>query len=109
MDFKIPEGYVIDDNDFESDPLAGTVDPETGLNYATDDDVRDAIAELTKAMAEFSDEYIKNMSQEEKDKLNKAFAEMDACKTAEEREAIFLKYFPEAEKQHFEGIEVPSF
>ncbi len=109
MDINIPEGYVIDDDDFESDPLAGTVDPETGLTYATDDDVREAIAELTKAMLEYSEEHKRNMPQEEKDKIAKAFAEMDACNSEEEREAIFRKYFPDAEEPHFEEIEVPKF
>lgn len=93
---EIPEGYVPadDDDDFIHDPLAGTVDPETGLTYATDDDIRQTIKELSEEMIKEAEEAYNSIPPEERERQRLVFEEMDKCNDIDKKREIFEKNFP---------------
>ena len=88
------EYEVVKDEEIEHDPLAGTVDPKTGLTYASDDDVKQAIEDTAQEML---DEYHAEMAKktpEELEERAKAIEEMRATKTAKEKNAIYKRIYP---------------
>lgn len=110
----IPKGYAVSDEndlDFYHDPLAGTIDPETGMRYATDEEVRDMANQLTEMMLDA----FKNLSVEEKAHLNEYGEKALLCKTPEESARLFDEYFPEYKGRYYEmfggftSLEVPDF
>lgn len=110
----IPEGYVIADDDdleFYHDPLAGTIDPETGMRYATDEEVRDMANQLTKMLQDA----VENMPEEDKARCKEYSEKSFLCKTPEEEEKLFDEYFPEHKGEYYEwfgnftSLNVPDF
>lgn len=99
----IQNGYVVEnDDEVYHDPLAGTVDPVSGMRYATDEEIREAINDVVKAMNEYE------LPPEEKERIRRCVEETEKCATVEEREQVFNKYFPEHGGFYLDEMEVPD-